>query len=108
VESGTKQRLWQNLRDYQEDLIVRRFGAALENCLHDLGVSPSTEELQQLRLLSTELARSPAVSRGIRNSCQDIWDRLYRKLYGAPPDFEPAEAPVSKTKVSGLHSAHQW
>lgn len=91
MERGTKQRLWDSLIHYQHGVIVQRIGTAVESCLQDLGVSPSPEELQHLRHLSIELAKSPAVSRGINNSCGDLWDRLYRGLYGPPPERGPAE-----------------
>ncbi|HWR90564.1 MAG TPA: hypothetical protein VN260_09900 [Dissulfurispiraceae bacterium] len=85
IDCGKKRRIWKELHDYQEELIVKRFMSTIEHCLVDLGVTASREELRQIRLLSHDLAKSSVLSRAIGNSCRDIWDTLYSDHYGTAP-----------------------
>lgn len=105
MDGGKKQRLWEELHDYQEELIVKRFITTIEHCLVDLGVTASPEELRTIRLLSHDLAKSSVLNRAIGNSCREIWNTIYADHYGTITGADRAES--SSSSVSD-HSGQRW
>ena len=82
----TAEQLWREVLEQQQSVIVRRIVTAVESCLIDLNTVPSEEEREKIRRICRRFVGYDPISRGVRTSALDVWNRVYHDEYGAAPE----------------------
>ena len=91
--------------DQKRSIIVRRIVTAVESCLIDLNTVPSEEEREKIWRICRRLVGYDPISRGVRTSALDVWNRVYRDEYGVVPEGDGRENGQPQTR--GDHEAIQ-
>ncbi|HWR89731.1 MAG TPA: hypothetical protein VN260_05695 [Dissulfurispiraceae bacterium] len=86
TDEKTPEQLWREVMAQQQSVIVRRIVTAVESCLIDLNTVPSETEREKIWRICSKLVGYDPISRGVRTSALDIWNRVYRCEYGPAPD----------------------
>jgi hypothetical protein len=86
VGEKTPEQLWREVMEQQQCVIVRRIVTAVESCLIDLNTVPSEAEREKIWRICNKLVGYDPISRGVKTSAQEVWNRVYRDEYGAVPE----------------------